>query len=104
MVGVVMVGLLAVPSLALAALLGHLDRPFAAAGRWWQRLPGRRPLQSYRPSIETLAGLDAGRDLEPGSARLAGLLEGLQGASYTLSEQLGLRFFSHSMLRQTYAT
>lgn len=67
MVGVVMVALLAVPSLALAALLGHLDRPFAAAGRWWQRLPGRRPLPPYRPSIETIAAdlrrLSAGLEL-----------------------------------------
>ena len=56
------------------------------------------------PSIEILAGLDAARDLDPASERLAGLLEGLEAASYTLSERLGLRFFSHSMLRQTYAT
>src|SRR6185436_7973197 len=56
------------------------------------------------PSIEMLAGLDAACDLDPASERLAGLLGGLQAASYALSEQLGLRFFSHSMLRQTYAT
>ena len=56
------------------------------------------------PWIEVLRGLDAVRDLDPASERLAGLLEGLETASYTLSERLGLRFFSHSMLRQTYAT
>ncbi|MEO8203549.1 MAG: circularly permuted type 2 ATP-grasp protein [Betaproteobacteria bacterium] len=56
------------------------------------------------PSIADLHSLDAARDLEPGSARLAALISGLLEASYALSEQLGLRFFSHSMLRQTYAT
>ena len=56
------------------------------------------------PSVQGLAGLDADRDLEHGSPRLVALLEGLQEASITLSEQLGLRFFSHSVLRQTYAT
>jgi uncharacterized circularly permuted ATP-grasp superfamily protein/uncharacterized alpha-E superfamily protein len=53
---------------------------------------------------DLLAGLDPERDLDPRSDRLAGLLDGLQAASFTLSEQLGLRFFSHSVLRQTYAT
>jgi hypothetical protein len=56
------------------------------------------------PSIELLRSLDAKRDLDPASERLAGLLEGLQSGSYALSERLGLRFFSHSVLRQTYAT
>ena len=56
------------------------------------------------PSVQGLAGLDADRDLKHGSPRLVALLEGLQEASITLSEQLGLRFFSHSVLRQTYAT
>jgi uncharacterized circularly permuted ATP-grasp superfamily protein/uncharacterized alpha-E superfamily protein len=56
------------------------------------------------PSMEGLAALDVERDLDPRSTRLAGLLDGLQAASFTLSEQLGLRFFSHSVLRQTYAT
>ena len=56
------------------------------------------------PSVQGLAVLDADRDLEHGSPRLVVLLEGLQEASITLSEQLGLRFFSHSVLRQTYAT
>ena len=56
------------------------------------------------PSIEVLATIDVAVDLQPGNARLGGLLAGLQAASLTLSEQLGLRFFSHSLLRQTYAT
>lgn len=56
------------------------------------------------PSIESLKALDAGRDLGADSERLAVLLAGLQDASHSLSEQLGLRFFSHSVLRQTYAT
>ena len=54
--------------------------------------------------IERAAFGTAAEDLEPGSAKLASLIEGLLEASYSLSEQLGLRFFSHSMLRQTYAT
>ena len=58
---------------------------------------------SLAPSMALLKSLEAD-DLQPGSERLASLIEGLLEASYTLSEQLGLRFFSHSTLRQTYAT
>ena len=56
------------------------------------------------PSIELLRSLEPGTDLDPRSERLKSLLVGLREASHALSEQLGLRFFSHSMLRQTYAT
>jgi uncharacterized alpha-E superfamily protein len=56
------------------------------------------------PSKDLLANLDVNCDLDPRSPALASLLDGVQAASFTLSEQLGLRFFSHSMLRQTYAT
>ena len=56
------------------------------------------------PSIGLLANLDVERDLDPQSTVLAGFLGGLQAASFQLSESLGLRFFSHSVLRQTYAT
>jgi hypothetical protein len=54
--------------------------------------------------MEAMLALDQSRDLEPGSVPLATLLSGLQAASLTLSEQLGLRFFSHSLHRQTFAT
>ncbi len=59
---------------------------------------------AFAPSIDALGSLDPGRDLAAGSERLASLLAGLQDASHSLSERLGLRFFSHSVLRQTYAT
>jgi uncharacterized circularly permuted ATP-grasp superfamily protein/uncharacterized alpha-E superfamily protein len=56
------------------------------------------------PSKDLLANLDINRDLDPRRPALAALLDGVQATSLTLSEQLGLRFFSHSTLRQTYAT
>jgi len=56
------------------------------------------------PSMEALGLLDAERDLQPGSARLAEVFGGLQQCGLALSEQLSLRFFSHSLLRQTFAT
>lgn len=55
------------------------------------------------PSMDALAALDGSRDLIPGNERLATMLVDLQAVSDTLSEQLGLRFFSHSLLRQTFA-
>lgn len=67
MVGMLLALLLVVPSLAMSALLGHLDRPCAAVGRWWQRLPGRPQPPPYRPSIENIAAdlrrLSAGLEL-----------------------------------------
>ena len=54
--------------------------------------------------MQALGALDAERDLQPGSEVLAGVLAGLQDCGIALSEQLSLRFFSHSMLRQTFAT
>ena len=59
--------------------------------------------ETLTPSMDALAALDGSRDLIPGNERLATVLVGLQAASETLSEQLGLRFFSHSLLRQTFA-
>lgn len=56
------------------------------------------------PSMQALAALDAEQDLQPGSERLGALLGSLQDCSVTLSEQLSLRFFSHSLMRRTYAT
>lgn len=53
--------------------------------------------------IEAMRTLDAAKDLDPGSPRLAGLLAELQAASLRLSEQLGLRFFSHSQIQRTFA-
>ena len=59
--------------------------------------------ETLTPSMDALAALEGSRDLIPGNDRLATVLVGLQAASATLSEQLGLRFFSHSLLRQTFA-
>ncbi len=56
------------------------------------------------PYVAELAALDPVRDLQPGSERLLALLRGLHGMSFALSEELGLRFFSHSLNRQTFAT
>lgn len=53
--------------------------------------------------IEAMRTLDAASDLDPGSQRLANLLAELQSASLRLSEQLGLRFFSHSLIQRTFA-
>ena len=52
-----------------------------------------------------LEAIDPGADLQHGSARLAALLEEWHAASFRLSEQLGLRFFSHvgEVNRQTFA-
>ncbi|MGH8706337.1 MAG: alpha-E domain-containing protein, partial [Burkholderiales bacterium] len=56
-------------------------------------------------SVMALDALDPGADLRHGSARLAALLEEWHAAAYRLSEQLGLRFFSHvgEVSRQTFA-
>jgi uncharacterized alpha-E superfamily protein len=53
-----------------------------------------------------LEGIDPGADLRHGSAHLAALLAEWHDASALLSEQLGLRFFSHvgEVNRQTFAT
>ncbi len=53
--------------------------------------------------IDALRSLDPARDLDPASERLSDLLIELQAASLRLSEQLGLRFFSHSLVQQTFA-
>ena len=56
-------------------------------------------------ALAALLGVDPGADLRHGSVRLAGLLQGWHEASARLSEQLGLRFFSHvgETSRQTFA-
>jgi uncharacterized alpha-E superfamily protein len=59
-------------------------------------------LEAAAKSLETL---DPGADLRHGSERLAALLQEWHDASGSLSEQLGLRFFSHvgEVNRQTFA-
>jgi len=56
-------------------------------------------------AMMALEAIDPGADLQHGSARLAALLEEWYAASFRLSEQLGLRFFSHvgEVNRQTFA-
>ena len=56
-------------------------------------------------ALASLLGVDPGADLRHGSVRLARLLQEWHAASSRLSEQLGLRFFSHvgETSRQTFA-
>lgn len=49
----------------------------------------------FEPLIARLHALDAARDLQPGSAALPALLGDLQSLSYSLSDLLTMRFFSH---------
>jgi len=53
-----------------------------------------------------LRAIDPGVDLQPGSERLAAMLDDWYQAAFRLGEQLGLRFFSHvgESSRQTFAT
>lgn len=50
-------------------------------------------------AVAELLALRPEQDLHTGSERLAGLLDRLAAAAYALSEQLGLRFFSHADVR-----
>ena len=61
--------------------------------------------ENFESAVMALEALDAGADLRYGSARLAGLLQEWHDAAGRLSEQLGLRFFSHvgEVNRQTFA-
>jgi uncharacterized circularly permuted ATP-grasp superfamily protein/uncharacterized alpha-E superfamily protein len=73
----------------------------------------RRVEEAYPDAIEehldgalrSLQAIDPGADLRHGSARLVTLLLEWHAASARLSEQLGLRFFSHAgeVSRQTFA-
>ena len=56
-------------------------------------------------ALMSLEAIDPGADLRHGSARLATLLQEWHDASARLSEQIGLRFFSHvgEVNRQTFA-
>ncbi|MEO8144775.1 MAG: circularly permuted type 2 ATP-grasp protein [Betaproteobacteria bacterium] len=61
--------------------------------------------ETFGPAVMALEAIDPGADLRHGSARLAALLQEWHDASFRLSEQLGLRFFSHvgEVNRQTFA-
>lgn len=60
--------------------------------------------EKLKDAVAGLEGLDPGEDLRHGSARLAQLLGEWHDASSRLSEQIGLRFFSHvgEVNRQTF--
>lgn len=60
--------------------------------------------EKLKDAVAGLEGLDPGADLRHGSARLAQLLGEWHDASFRLSEQIGLRFFSHvgEVNRQTF--
>jgi uncharacterized alpha-E superfamily protein len=62
--------------------------------------------ERFGDALATLAGIDPGPDLQPGSYQLGMLLESWHGASFRLAEQLGQRFFAHvgEASRQTFAT
>ena len=61
--------------------------------------------ENLEPAVMALEALDPGVDLQHGSAKLATLLQAWHEAASRLSEQLGLRFFSHvgEVNRQTFA-
>lgn len=60
--------------------------------------------EQLKDAVAGLDSLDPGEDLRHGSARLAQLLGEWHDASFRLSEQIGLRFFSHvgEVNRQTF--
>jgi uncharacterized circularly permuted ATP-grasp superfamily protein/uncharacterized alpha-E superfamily protein len=62
--------------------------------------------ERFGDALASLAGIDPGVDLQPGSAHLAQLLDDWHDASVRLAEQVSLRFFSHvgEASRQTFAT
>jgi uncharacterized circularly permuted ATP-grasp superfamily protein/uncharacterized alpha-E superfamily protein len=62
-------------------------------------------LERFDSAVLALESIDPGADLRHDSARLAQLLRDWHDASARLSEQLGLRFFSHvgEVNRQTFA-
>ena len=61
--------------------------------------------ERFDGAVKSLESIDPGADLRHGSPRLAALLQEWHDASSRLSEQLGLRFFSHvgEVNRQTFA-
>jgi uncharacterized alpha-E superfamily protein len=66
---------------------------------------GEGALERFDAEVMALEAIDPGADLQHGSARLAALLQGWHDSASRLSEQLGLRFFSHvgEVNRQTFA-
>ncbi|HEV8097185.1 MAG TPA: circularly permuted type 2 ATP-grasp protein, partial [Burkholderiales bacterium] len=62
--------------------------------------------ERFEGPFADLQRIDPATDLQPGSEKLAGLLEQWHAASGRLAEQIGLRFFSHvgESSRQTFAT
>jgi len=61
--------------------------------------------ETFDSAVLALEAIDPGADLRHGSPRLAALLQEWHDAAFRLSEQLGLRFFSHvgEVNRQTFA-
>ena len=62
--------------------------------------------ERFEGPVAALQRIDPATDLQPGSERLAALLEQWHETSGRLAEQIGLRFFSHvgESSRQTFAT
>ena len=82
----------------LADFVGRVFDSFGGA----EGAAARKPLED---AVRALEALDPGEDLRHGSPRLAARLQEWTDASARLSEDLGLRFFSHSgeVNRQTFA-
>jgi uncharacterized circularly permuted ATP-grasp superfamily protein/uncharacterized alpha-E superfamily protein len=66
---------------------------------------GAGVVERFDTALLSLESIDPGADLRHGSERLAALLREWHDAAFRLSEQLGLRFFSHvgEVNRQTFA-
>jgi uncharacterized circularly permuted ATP-grasp superfamily protein/uncharacterized alpha-E superfamily protein len=50
----------------------------------------------FGPALQTLAGLDVARDLQPENARLSETIDTLRTAAFTLNDRLTQRFFNHA--------
>src|SRR5262249_35110146 len=85
----------------LSDFVGRVYDAFGVAGA-----PGAEPQERMESAVRELENLDPGADLRHGGVRLLAQLRAWNQASGRLSEQLGLRFFSHSgeVNRQTFAT
>jgi uncharacterized alpha-E superfamily protein len=58
---------------------------------------------AFRVLRQRFADFDPVRDLASGSDGLMQLVQAVEQGSITLADELGLRFFSHSINRQTFA-